>query len=273
MMAPINGLSISDAEFGQFRDLMRRVAGVDMPPSKKHLVSGRLSKRLREHRIGSFAEYYRMVASGQAPDEFHRMVDLLTTHETYFFREPKHFDYLAGHVLPQAAAGRELRVWSAASSSGEEAYSLAMVLMDSLGENAPWEVFASDISREVLNKARTGIYGMERIGGISGDHLKRFCLRGIGSRAGTLRIAPALRQRVRFAPMNLNESLAGAGDFDVIFLRNVLIYFDPPTKQQIVRRVVRQLKPQGWLFIGHSESLNGVSSEVRQIQPTIYRRP
>lgn len=264
--------SISDAEFGQFRDLMRRIAGVDMQPSKKHLVSGRLMRRLREHRLSSFGEYYRLVSSGNAPDEFHRMVDLLTTHETYFFREPKHFEYLAGHVLPQTAHGRELRVWSAASSSGEEAYSLAMVLMDQLGEKAPWEIFASDISREVLEKARTGIYGMERIEGISEDYLKRFCLRGINRRNGTLRIDPVLRQRVRFAPMNLNESLVGAGEFDVIFLRNVLIYFDLPAKQQIISRIVRQLKPHGWLFIGHSESLNGVSAEVRQERPTIYRR-
>lgn len=268
----MNEFAINDVEFGKFRDLIRRVAGIDLPPSKKHLVSGRLSRRLREHRMGSFADYYRLVSGGEAPDEFHRMVDLLTTHETYFFREPKHFEYLAGNVLPQIDPARELRLWSAASSSGEEAYSLAMVLMDKLGAGAAWEVFASDISREVLNKARTGIYGMERIEGISGDYLKRFCRRGIGSRAGTLLIDPVLRQRVRFAQINLNESLAGTGVFDVIFLRNVLIYFDLQTKQQIVSRIVRQLRPGGWLFIGHSESLNGVSSEVRQEKPTIYRR-
>lgn len=271
-MTQMNEFPISDAEFGQFRDLMRRTAGVEMAPSKKHLVSGRLTRRLREHRLRSFGEYYRLVASGNAPDEFQRMVDLLTTHETYFFREPKHFDYLAGHVLPQTTPGRELRLWSAASSSGEEAYSLAMVLMDKLGEKTPWQVFASDISHEVLAKARTGIYGMERTEGISDDYRRRFCLRGINGRSGTLQIDPALRQRVRFAPINLNESLAGAGEFDIIFLRNVLIYFDLPTKRQIVSRIVRQLKPQGWLFIGHSESLNGVSSEVSQERPTIYRR-
>lgn len=269
----MNEFSISDVEFDQFRQLMRRVAGVDLQASKKHLVSGRLTRRLREHGLRSFSEYFRLISGGGAGDEFHRMLDLLTTHETYFFREPKHFEYLAGHVLPQLkSGGRELRLWSAASSSGEEAYSLAMVLSDQLPAQARWEVFASDISREVLNKARSGIYAMNRIEGIPPDYLRRFCLRGIGRAQGTLQIDPLVRQRVRFAPMNLNESLTGAGEFDVIFLRNVLIYFDLPTKQQIIARLIRQLKPHGWLFIGHSESLNGVSNEVRQERPTIYRR-
>ncbi|SEF66025.1 CheR family methyltransferase [Thauera chlorobenzoica] len=265
-------ISISEAEFCQFRALMRRAAGIDLPPSKKHLVSGRLNRRLRALALPSYGDYYRVVSGGGAPDEFQRMVDLLTTHETYFFREPKHFEYLAGPVLDAVPRGGALRVWSAASSSGEEAYSIAMVLMDRLGEQPPWEVFGSDISREVVDKARTGIYAMNRIDGIPRDYLGRFCLRGIGSRAGTLQVMPTLRQRVRFAQVNLNEPLAGVGEFDVVFLRNVLIYFDLPTKQQIVARIARQLRPGGWLFVGHSESLNGVSTALRQERPTVYRR-
>lgn len=264
---------ISQDEFEQFRALMRRVAGVNLSPQKKSLVSGRLGRRLRALGLGSFGEYYRIVSGGKDPHEYERMVDLLTTHETYFFREPRHFDYLSDAVLPQLSRGsRPLRVWSAASSSGEEAYSLAMVLADRVGADAHWEVFASDISREVVEKARAGVYAMNRIDGIPPDYLRRFCLRGVGSREGTLQVNPALRRRVRFDQVNLNEALVGVGEFDVVFLRNVLIYFDLPTKRRIVERVARQLRPGGWLFIGHSESLNGLDLALRQERPTIYRR-
>lgn len=147
-----------------------------------------------------------------------------------------------------------------------------MVLADRVGADAHWEVFASDISREVVEKARAGVYAMNRIDGIPPDYLRRFCLRGVGSREGTLQVDPALRRRVRFDQVNLNEALVGVGEFDVVFLRNVLIYFDLPTKRRIVERVARQLRPGGWLFIGHSESLNGLDLALRQERPTIYRR-
>jgi len=268
-------LAISDGEFRQFRDLMRRVAGIELGDAKKHLVSGRLSRRVRERGLASFADYHRLVASGDDHDEFHRMVDLLTTHETYFFREPRHFEHFSGHVLSECGGrggGQGLRVWSAASSSGEEAYSLAMVLMDKLGDSVPWEIVATDISREVLERARQGIYATERIDGIPPGYLRRYCLKGVGRRAGTLRIAPEVRRRVRFAELNLAGSLAAVGDFDVVFLRNVLIYFDIAMKRDIVGRVARQIRRGGWLFIGHSESLNGISTALRQERPTVYRR-
>ncbi len=269
-------LAISDSEFQQFRDLMHKISGINLCDSKKHLVSGRLSKRVRARGMRSFGDYYRLIASGVDRDEFHRMVDLLTTHETYFFREPKHFEYLADTILPtvqvQAAGSRPIRLWSAASSSGEEAYGLAMVMMDHLGNDCPWEILATDISREVLARARQGIYGTERIDGVPREYLRRYFLHGIGSRAGTLRVAPEIRARVQFSEMNLNESLTSVGEFDVIFLRNVLIYFDPATKSEIVARVVGQIRRKGWLFIGHSESLNGITTAVRQERPTVYRK-
>lgn len=269
-------LTISDGEFRQFRDLMRKISGIDLGDSKKHLVSGRLSKRVRERGMRSFGDYYRLITSGVDRDEYHRMVDLLTTHETYFFREPKHFEYLADTILPairaQSAGVRPIRLWSAASSSGEEAYGLAMVMMNHLGDDYPWEILATDISREVLAKARQGVYGKERIDGVPREYLRRYFLHGIGSRAGTLRVVPEIRARVQFAEMNLNESLASVGEFDVVFLRNVLIYFDPPTKGEIVARVVGQIRRKGWLFIGHSESLNGITTAVRQERPTVYRK-
>lgn len=268
-------LAISDGEFRQFRDLMRRVAGIELGDAKKHLVSGRLSRRVRERGLASFADYHRLVASGDDHDEFHRMVDLLTTHETYFFREPRHFEHLAGSVLPELASrdgARRLRVWSAASSTGEEAYSLAMVMMDKLGVDAGWEIVATDISREVLERARQGIYATERIDGIPPAYLKRYCLRGLGRRSGTLRVAPEIRKRVSFAEANLAGSLAGIGEFDIVFLRNVLIYFDLATKREIVHRVAQQIRRGGWLFIGHSESLNGITTALRPERPTVYRK-
>ncbi|MBI1905709.1 MAG: protein-glutamate O-methyltransferase CheR [Rhodocyclales bacterium] len=268
----MNEYAISPTEFNQFRALMRQIAGIDLPPAKIHLVSGRLARRLREHGLKSFGEYFRMVTGDHGGQELGRVIDLLTTHETYFFRESAHFDYLAERILPELPRNNDIRLWSAASSTGEEAYSLAMVLMDRVGTQSRWEIFASDISSEVLGKARTGIYAMNRIDGISRDYLRRFCLRGVGTRQGTLRIAPALRERVRFAQVNLNEPLSAHGLFDVIFLRNVLIYFDLPGKRQIVERLARQLKPHGRLFVGHSESLNGVTRMLSQERPTIYRR-
>lgn len=265
-------LVISDREFNLIRDLMRDVAGVDLNDSKKPLVSGRLAGRLRERQLGSFADYWQLISSGRDSDEFQRMLDLLTTHETYFFREPRHFEQLVQHMLPSLPRGQEVRVWSAASSTGEEAYSLAMVLMDKLGSQQAWRVFASDISLGVVERARKGVYSLERTTGLSDDYRRRFCLRGVGRQAGSLQVAPEIRERVHFAQINLNKPLGNVGDFDVIFLRNVMIYFDLETKRRIVARVAAQLRPHGWLVVGHSESLNGVSNDLRMVAPTLYRR-
>jgi chemotaxis protein methyltransferase CheR len=265
--------AITDGEFSQFQALMQRVAGIHLPSSKKSLVSGRLSKRLRERGSGSFGDYYRLIVGGGDPAELQTAIDLLTTNETYFFREPGHFDFLTREVLPATSPGGTFRVWSAASSTGEEAYSIAMVLMDKLGEPAPWEVFGSDINSRVLERARVATYPTARNEeGIPADYRRRFCLRGTGAMAGKLRVTAAVRERVRFAQINLNGDLRAAGDFDVIFLRNVMIYFDMDMKRRVATALYRQLKPGGWLFVGHSESLNGVSDSFRQVRPTIYRR-
>lgn len=264
--------SISDQDFALFQRFMHDLAGIHLPSTKKPLVCGRLLGRLQQLEMASFGEYFRHIASGRDPAELQRAVDLLTTHETYFFREARHFDFLVQRVLQDARPGASFRAWSAASSSGEEAYSIAMVLMEQLGAAQPWDVFGSDIGAEVLDKARRGIYGTERIQHLPTNYLQHYCLRGVGSKAGTLRIDEALRSRVRFAQINLNSPLPDIGKFDLIFLRNVLIYFDPPTKQQVVERLAQQLKPDGWLFIGHSENLNGITAPLRQEQPSIYRR-
>jgi len=264
--------AISDHAFRDFQGLMHQVAGIHLPSSKKTLVSGRLAKRLRLLGLPSYESYFKLITSAGEAAELQQAIDLLTTNETYFFREPQHFEFLAREILPALKRGQRFRAWSAASSSGEEAYSIAMVLMDKLGPDAPWEVLGSDINRQVLARAEGATYVNHRIGGIPADYLRRFCLRGTGRMAGKLRIDPALRRRVRFAPLNLNGDLASAGEFDLILLRNVMIYFDLPMKRRVVDALSRRIKPGGWLMIGHSETLSGVSDRLRAVRPTIYRK-
>ena len=261
--------TLSELEFSQFQKLIYQLAGISLSPAKNALVSGRLAKRLPHYGLYSFGDYFKLLSSGQNNDELQVLVDLLTTNETYFFREPKHFDFLRNHVLSGHKPGQNFRVWSAACSSGEEAYSIAMVLADHLGD-APWEVVASDISTRVLARARTGHYPMDRIDGISGEHLSRYCLKGINSQKNTLLVDKKLRSRVNFMQINLNQSLPSLGVFDLVFLRNVMIYFDQETKRQIVQRMLPLLKPGGHFLVGHSESLNGIVDTLRPLAPAIY---
>ena len=266
--------TISDIEFNRFQRFIYDEAGITLSQAKKALVCGRLSKRLQAHRLDSFGAYFELLSSGRAADEVQTAVDLLTTNETYFFREPKHFELL--RELASQARGRPqpFRVWSAASSSGEECYSIAMVLADCLdGTPTPWDILGTDISTRVLRRARTGHYPLERTRNIPPAYLKRFCLRGHGEQDGTLLVERALRGRVTFAQVNLNTDLPRLGNFDVVFLRNVMIYFNGDTKRHVVARVLSTLKPGGHLLIGHSESLNDISTAVDQLAPSIYRKP
>ena len=268
----MNQLMITDNEFKKFQGMIYDIAGISMSPAKKSLVSGRLAKRIKLHELDSYEAYFNFLMSKDAAEERQMAVDLLTTNETYFFREPKHFDFMRDKVLPAHRAGRPFRLWSAASSSGEEPYSLAMLMSDVLGES-PWEIVASDLSTRVLERARSGIYQMERTEDIPEHYLKRFCLKGIGSQDGRFMVGRALRNRVQFRQVNLNESLPKMGEFDVIFLRNVMIYFDMETKRQVVARMIPLLAPGGYLIVGHSESLNGVTDALKVVNPSIYRKP
>lgn len=265
-------ITITDQEFIQFQRFIYDAAGITLSPSKKALVSGRLAKRLQQWQLGSYRDYFHLLASGNEPAEVQTAVDLLTTNETYFFREPKHFDLLRQQALAMRKQSQPFRVWSAASSTGEEAYSIAMVLADCL-ENAPWEVIGSDISTRVLQGACAGHYPLERAKHIPTDYLRRFCLKGIDAQKGTLLIERGLRSRVCFRQINLNAPLPKIGVFDVIFLRNVMIYFNVETKRQVVARVLALLKPGGYFCIGHSESLNDISDAMLPLAPSIYRKP
>lgn len=262
--------TISDQEFNQFQRFIYEAAGISLSSAKKAMICARLGKRVEQHGLSTYAGYFRLLESGEAPEEVQTAVDLLTTNETYFFREPKHFDWLRRVATTERDRSQPFRVWSAASSTGEEAYSIAMVLADCLG-NVAWDVTATDVSTRVLERARAGHYSMQRTTHIPEAYLKRFCMKGVGEQHGTLLIQRALRQRVQFSQVNLNQALPPLGPFDVIFLRNVMIYFNDETKRQVVARLLTLLKPKGSFLIGHSETLHGISDTVEAIAPAIYR--
>jgi chemotaxis protein methyltransferase CheR len=263
---------ISDAEFAQFQRFIYESAGISLSSAKKSLVDGRLAKRLRHCKVGTYAEYFKLLKRGDSSLELQTAIDLLTTNETYFFREPKHFDFLKKQIKARPPSSAPFRVWSAAGSTGEEAYSIAMLLEDQM-PGQPWEVLASDISTRVLERARLGHYSTARTQHLPPSYLKRFCLKGHGEHEGTMLIERRLRSKVRFQHVNLNAALPQLGTFDVVFLRNVLIYFDVATKRKVVARIHSTMRPGGWLLIGHSESLAGVSEAFEAVAPAIFRKP
>ncbi len=262
---------ITDQEFALFQRLIYKLAGISLSDAKRVLLVGRLGRRLAHYKFDTYSQYYRLVSSGEHPDELQQMVDLLTTNETYFFREPQHFDFLREVILKERRGAGTFRIWSGASSSGEEAYSMAMVLAEHCNDGS-WEVFGSDISLTVLARAQAGVYTQERISGIPPDYLRKYCLKGVRSQEGKLLIDNRLKQRVRFAQVNLTQPITGVGDFDVIFLRNVMIYFDAETKRKVIENMLPHLKPEGYFIVGHSESLHGISTRLQALKPTIYRR-
>ncbi len=266
----MNGPSLTDAEFNLFRTMIYDIAGINMSPAKKALVAGRLTKRVAHYDLPSFSDYFKLVKAN-TDGELQTAVDLLTTNETFFFREIKHFDFLQHQVIPQWTSG-EKRIWSAASSSGEEAYSLAMHLAKHCRTNT-WKIVGTDISTRILKAAQAAQYPMSRTKNIPVEYLKKYCLKGVGAQEGTFIIGPELKSRVSFQHANLTQNLSSLGSFDVIFLRNVMIYFDNETKKKVVSSVLRQLNRGGYLMIGHSESLNGITDEVKAIAPAIYQKP
>jgi len=264
--------SISNEAFSRIRDYLDREIGIQLTIAKKQMVASRLAKRLSHHKLSSYGEYFQLTLSGELPGEKQVMLDLLTTNETYLFREPAHFDFLCEHILHHWKRGQLFRAWSAACSSGEEAYSMAMVMNEQLGDT-PWEIFGSDVSTRVLKLANDGRYTMDRVRFLPKDFLHKYCLKGVRSQTGTLLICKRLRQYVHFGHLNLKTPLPEEiGQFDVIFLRNVLIYFDTSTRQDIVKRLVQRLKPGGHFFVSHTETITGMSNQLELAAPSVYRK-
>jgi chemotaxis protein methyltransferase CheR len=262
--------TITDEEFARFRSLVHQETGIHLSAEKKAMLVGRLSSRLRHRGIESFSEYYRILHDPAEGDELQEAIDRMTTNETSFFREMTHFEALRDYIQSLRPVPFPFRVWSAASSSGEEAYSIAMVLSVCLG-SADWGVTGTDIATRVLDRARKALYPIERAATIPPDFLQRFCLKGQGRHEGMFLIDRPVRARVAFTQANLCQPLPTLGPFDVAFLRNVLIYFDAAQKRTVVEAVRAQLKPGGLLIVGHSESLAGLSEGLAAIRPTVYR--
>lgn len=257
-------------EFAWIKNYLYEHAGITLNDGKQALISGRLVKRLRHYGFSSYSEYFRLLNKAGFDDENVVAIDLLTTNETYFFREPQHFDFLKNCFFPVHPAAQPLRFWSAASSSGEEAYTLAMLTAE-FAHTAQWEIIGTDISTRMLEKARRGLYPISAAEKIPQPLLKKYCLKGSDEFDGFFLIATALRNRVNFIHANLNNTLPDVGRFDAIFLRNVMIYFDFPTRKALIERIRRHLRPGGYLFIGHSESLNGMNPNLQMVLPSIYR--
>jgi chemotaxis protein methyltransferase CheR len=265
-------LALSERDFAHCRGWLFEATAIDLPEHKRSLVESRLMKRLQARGIDSYGEYFRLIERQEESAERQLARDLLTTNETSFYREPKHFDFLRTRVLPSHEGEHPFRVWSAASSSGEEPYTIAMELSEHLGLHATWEILASDISARVLEKARRATYSITRAN-LPRGFLEKYCLKGIADQAGLLRIQRQLRARVRFASIPLHTELPSIGPFEVVFLRNVLIYFTLETRQQVLRRIEPLIAPNGYLFVSHSESLQGLEHDLTVVQPSIYRKP
>lgn len=258
---------LDDREFGQFQSWLHRAAGINLSPAKKALVAGRLFKRLKHYELKSYGEYFKLIMSDQRKGELQVALDLLTTNETYFFREHPHFDFFGEWLAEQRGP---IKIWSAACSSGEEPYSLAMVASES-ARTQDWSIVASDLSQSMLARARDGIYDMAQAKYFPQGWLKRHCLNGVGDMSGRFRVQAALRERVSLREINITQPLPEPlGPFNVIFLRNVLIYFNNEEKQRIVRRLITQLTVGGLLFIGHAESIHGFDLPMRLVCPSVY---
>lgn len=264
------GATINDKEFELVRRFFVTASGIRLNDSKRSLVCGRLGSRLRKLELPNYQAYLEYIQQPAHALERQLAVDLLTTNETYFFREAKHFDFLARWAAA-ASPKKPLRVWSAACSSGEEPYSIAMVLAEAL-PCSQWQIVASDLSHRMLETAKQGMYPCIRLRELPERLLKKYCLKGIDDYDGWAQVQQEMRQQVEFHQLNLTQSLPEIGQFDMVFLRNMLIYFDPPMKRQILSNVMTKLKPGGFLLVGHSESLQGVTEQVKAVQPAVYQK-
>lgn len=268
--------AFSGDDFRFLKDLAHARTGICLE-GKNELVYSRLTRHLRRLGLTTFAAYCDLLRSGDEA-ELDAFTNSITTNLTYFFREDHHFEHLAGKVLPEIrqrnARERRLRIWSAGCSTGEEPYSIAMVLRESFAGIDEWDarILATDIDGNVLDRARRGIYDLESARGLDGTRLSRWTQRGKGGRDGQFRIKPQLREMISFARLNLMEDWPLKGPFDVIFCRNVLIYFEKPVQTRLVERYAEHLRPGGMLYIGHSESVPGINRFFEPLGQTRFLR-
>ncbi|HSJ07688.1 MAG TPA: protein-glutamate O-methyltransferase CheR [Longimicrobiales bacterium] len=270
----LSSVELTQDQFSAVSGLVYRVCGINLHEGKFGLVRARLASRLREVGLADFDTYLDRVAEDPSGRELARLVDALTTNKTGFFREPRHFDFLHQRLVPELhVPGRPLRIWSAGCSSGEEPYTLAMVLHDELGDDADVRILATDISASMIARARGAVYPEESLEPVPAmaRHSHFRCTSAVRPR--TYEVRAHIRSMVRFAQLNLMDAWPMAGPFDLICCRNVMIYFDQPTQQRLVDRFWDMLVPGGYFFGGHSESFAAVDHGFQYVQPAVYRKP
>ncbi len=271
------GPVLADAEFDFIRHVVGENAGIVLGPNKRQLVQGRLARRLRELGLPTYEAYCEHVREA-GPEELVGLINALTTNVTAFFRENHHFEALASYMIPEALKrnqhSRRLRIWSAGCSSGEEPYCLAMVLTEALPSGVRWDakVLATDIDSEMIAFGQRGVYPQDRLSAVPQERLRRCFRKGIGANAGHALIQPDIARLITFRTLNLLQNWPMSGPFDVIFCRNVMIYFDQSTRERLVSRFASLLAPGGYLCLGHSESIHAGTAPFRLVGKTIYRK-
>ncbi len=280
-MLPSSRSTLSAEAYRTLVALVYQHSRIRLGPDRQPMLANRLRKRLQALGLASYDDYCEVLRSSQGPDEIEHLVDLIATNHTGFFREPEHFTMLADLMLPALVprlvdAGSTLRVWSAAASSGEEPYTLAIVLAEYFGEGTAveWRVEATDISHRMLAEGARGIYPLDARHALSPELLRRYFQRGVGDHEGTCRVKAGMRERVRFQRVNLFQAeYPLPRDQHVIFCRNVMIYFDPASRASLVEKLTRHLAPGGFLVIGHSESLLGIRHNLEPVRQSVFRQP
>ncbi len=271
---------LSQNEFDKLSRFIYKESGIKMPPVKRIMLQSRLQKRLRELKMTNFKDYIEYVFSQEGlNNEIIHMLDVVSTNKTDFFREPVHFDFLTSTVLPefidQRTGYKTLKVWSAGCSSGEEPYTIAIVLADFAEKNPGFDfsIIGTDISTQILQKAIDAVYKEERVANIPLETKRKYLLRSKDRKNPTVKIGSLLRSKVRFGRLNFMDNTYDIADtFDVVFCRNVLIYFDRETQEKVIQKLCTKLRPDGYFFLGHSESIMNMQVPLKQIKPTIFRR-
>ena len=277
-MPGAGGPMLGDAEFKFLRDFVYQHCGIALGEQKRQLVQGRLLRRLRALSLKDFGSYCELLRR-DPQGELGELASVISTNVTSFFREMHHYDLLVNELLPrwlgQKKQDGRLRIWSAGCSTGEEPYALAMVLAEALertGRKVDARILATDLSPQALEQARAGMYALDRMGGVSDERRRRWFLRGEGRYEGYACVHPRLRELVTIQPLNLLHDWPMRGPFDAIFCRNVVIYFDKPTKERLFERYAGLLDAGGYLFLGHSESMHGLSDAFELVGRTVYRK-
>jgi chemotaxis protein methyltransferase CheR len=274
---------ITEAEYEFIRNTVYQYSRINLGPSKKELVMARLSKRLRALGLPSYAAYIDLLKGKDGKAEMTNLIDSISTNHTFFFRELAHFTFLVETVLPEMAgsgsggsAGRTFKVWSAATSSGEEPYSIALVLEDYFSRvpGWSWRIQCTDISTRILKRAQDGIFAKDRLEKIRKDWLTRYFQKGKGESDGFYRVVPEIKKHFTFTQLNLlAPSYPFREQFQVVFCRNVMIYFDRQTQEELIAKIDQQMMPGGYLMIGHAESLTSINHNLKMVKPAIYQKP